>query len=207
MTLVSSGAISIGGSDTNRSINLELLRSATATSNLNETDLRSLAGITTPGAQISLADFYGKSFLTATLNNYNAGTYNIVLTRLATAVSPTNAIARVGINLANDGTAAYYYSTHTIGQTNFDSFTWKTGGGAVGDYYAYMYAPTGDAFSVDAGTGSALVLSSSRNWRLDVSTTSGSVSKTLTSTLEIRNSGGTVLATKTLQFNVTAEST
>ena len=61
MTLVSSGEISIGGAVTDRSINLELGRAAGATSNLNETDLRSLAGITTPGAQISLADFYGKS--------------------------------------------------------------------------------------------------------------------------------------------------
>ena len=37
MTLASSGIISIGGSTSNRSINLELGRSATASSNLNET--------------------------------------------------------------------------------------------------------------------------------------------------------------------------
>lgn len=59
MALVSSGEISIGGSTTGRSINLELGKAAGATSSLNDADLRSLAGIST-GA-ISLSNFYGKS--------------------------------------------------------------------------------------------------------------------------------------------------
>jgi len=59
MTLASSGEMSIGGTTTNRSINVELGRSATATSSLGETDLRTLAGISS-GA-ISLTDFYGKT--------------------------------------------------------------------------------------------------------------------------------------------------
>ena len=59
MTLNSSGTISIGGSTTGQSINLELGRSATATSNLNETDLRSLAQVSS--GSISLSNFYGKS--------------------------------------------------------------------------------------------------------------------------------------------------
>jgi len=59
MTLNSTGALSIGGSTTGQSINLELGRSATATSNLNETDLRTLAGVAS-GA-ISISNFYGKS--------------------------------------------------------------------------------------------------------------------------------------------------
>ena len=64
MTLASSGIISIGGSTTDRSINLELGRSATATSNLNETSLRDLADVSS-GA-ISLDDCYGKSAWQAT---------------------------------------------------------------------------------------------------------------------------------------------
>jgi hypothetical protein len=59
MALVTSGAISIGGTTTNRSINLEISRSATATSSLGETDLRTLAGVSS-GA-ISMSDFYGAS--------------------------------------------------------------------------------------------------------------------------------------------------
>lgn len=63
MTMVSSGPISIGGSATtgglNQSINIELGRSATASSNLNESALRTLAGV--PSGAIALSNFYGKS--------------------------------------------------------------------------------------------------------------------------------------------------
>ena len=62
MTLASSGTMSIGGTSTDRSINLELGRSATATSSLGETDLRTLAGVSS-GA-ISMDDFYGASDVT-----------------------------------------------------------------------------------------------------------------------------------------------
>ena len=63
MTMVSTGPISIGGSATsgglNQSINIELGRAATATSSLNESALRTLAGV--PSGAISLSNFYGKS--------------------------------------------------------------------------------------------------------------------------------------------------
>ena len=59
MALESSGTMSIGGSTSGRSINLELGRSANATSSLGETDLRDLAGVSS-GA-ISMSDFYGAS--------------------------------------------------------------------------------------------------------------------------------------------------
>ena len=56
MPLNSSGAISIGGANTGQSINLELGRAATATSQMNESALRTLAGVAS-GA-ISLSNFY-----------------------------------------------------------------------------------------------------------------------------------------------------
>ena len=59
MALASSGTISIGGSTSGRSINLELNRSATASSNLNESALRSLAQRSS--GSISLSHFHGKS--------------------------------------------------------------------------------------------------------------------------------------------------
>ena len=63
MTLVNSGnPISMGGSTTGQSINLELGQSATTQISLNDTNARALAGITTPGAQISLANFYGTNW-------------------------------------------------------------------------------------------------------------------------------------------------
>ena len=59
MALESSGTMSIGGSTSGRSINLELGRTASQSSSLNETDLRTLAGVAS-GA-ISMSDFYGAS--------------------------------------------------------------------------------------------------------------------------------------------------
>lgn len=59
MPLNSSGPISIGGSTAGQSINLELGRSATAQSNLNESALRTLAGVAS--GTISLSNFYGKA--------------------------------------------------------------------------------------------------------------------------------------------------
>ena len=61
MALNSSGPMSIGGNTVGQSINLELRRSATATSSLNESSLRVLAGKLGDGTTISLFDFYGKS--------------------------------------------------------------------------------------------------------------------------------------------------
>ena len=59
MALASSGSISIGGSTSGRSINLELGRSSTASSSLGESALRTLAGVSS-GA-ISISNFYGAS--------------------------------------------------------------------------------------------------------------------------------------------------
>lgn len=59
MTLAASGLISLGGSTSTRSINLELGRAATAQISLGETAVRTLAGVAT-GA-ISVNNFYGKS--------------------------------------------------------------------------------------------------------------------------------------------------
>lgn len=59
MTLASSGTMSTGGTTANRSINLELGLSATATSGLGQANFRTLAGVAT-GA-ISMSNFYGKS--------------------------------------------------------------------------------------------------------------------------------------------------
>jgi hypothetical protein len=158
--------------------------------------------------EIALSHFYGayKVDLAAVLNQYNAITHDIQLLRTASNFLPNLASASVGINLYNDGSAIYYYATHNIGTTNFTSFTWKTGGGGVGDYYAYMYSPSGDSFTSSGGLDTALQLNTSRGWELTASSTSGTVFKELTSTLQIRTAGGSVLASRTLKFTVEADS-
>lgn len=60
MALNASGPISLGGATAGQSINLELGQSATATTSLNATNVRTLAGVAS-GAIIMPTNFYGKS--------------------------------------------------------------------------------------------------------------------------------------------------
>ena len=79
MALNSSGPISLGGSTTGQSINLEIGQSATATVSLNQTSVRALAGKTTAGSSVVCpTDFYGKyyNYLTASSSAYS--TYNFI---------------------------------------------------------------------------------------------------------------------------------
>lgn len=62
MTLNASGPISLGGSVTGESINIELGQSATAQVSLNDTNVRALANVTTPQSTIIVpTNFYGKT--------------------------------------------------------------------------------------------------------------------------------------------------
>lgn len=63
MPLESTGSMSLGGSVTGRSINLELGRNATATIALGETAIRGLAGVSS--GSISVSNFHGKSDVVA----------------------------------------------------------------------------------------------------------------------------------------------
>ena len=104
MPLVSSGSISIGGTTTNRSINLELSRSATATSSLNETALRNLAGVSS--GTISLSNFYGKSadnfegFVTNGSYGFSSSTISIT--------APTGSNAFIGVAQDSRSTGSQY---------------------------------------------------------------------------------------------------
>ena len=103
MALVTSGAISIGGTTTNRSINLEISRSATATSSLGETDLRTLAGVSS-GA-ISMSDFYGASSAWVITESSSGTTYG--MSADFGSISPTT------------------YNSSTIQQILTSTFTFK----------------------------------------------------------------------------------
>jgi hypothetical protein len=76
MTLASSGYIRMGGTDANRSVNLELNRSATATISFGEAAVRTLTGRST-GSVILPNDFWGKSsgFATVSLASLPSNTF------------------------------------------------------------------------------------------------------------------------------------
>jgi hypothetical protein len=72
MTLNASGPISLGGSTAGQSINLELSKSATAQVSLNDTDVRTLAGVAS-GAIIMPTNFYGKSSVVIEFSDTGVG--------------------------------------------------------------------------------------------------------------------------------------
>ncbi len=72
MALASSGTISMGGSTSTRSINLELGQSASASISLNDSNARALAGV--PSGSISISNFYGKSSFSRVWASYYSAT-------------------------------------------------------------------------------------------------------------------------------------
>lgn len=69
MTLNSTGPISLGGSTTGQSVNLELGKSATAQVSFNDTDVRTLTA-TSAGAALTMpTNFYGKSYIVVTVGS------------------------------------------------------------------------------------------------------------------------------------------
>lgn len=128
MPLNSSGTLSIGGSVVGQSINLQLQRSSTATSNMNETALRSLAGVAS--GSISLSNFYGKpvfgtSWLVTSLSNLDGpgGSTNMLMYDIACNsngkyVMITNMNAGAYIIYSNNFGASYANLT-SAGANNF----------------------------------------------------------------------------------------
>jgi hypothetical protein len=123
MTMVSTGPISLGGTATtsglNQSVNVELGRSGTASINMNESAVRTLAGV--PSGAISMSNFYGKSNRVArtftysapaqspTLNlssisGYVAGTTDFTVTVNSGVYLWSNAVGSFGLNITGGTT-------------------------------------------------------------------------------------------------------
>lgn len=185
-------------------VNTELGRSSTANISMNEAAVRSLAGVGGSGTVISMDNLRGKSSLAATLPDYGVTSGWIDLDRFYFNAGASYGEAIVDIILFSSGTGAYRYGDSGTATTNFTSFTWKTGGGSAGDYYAHMAAPSGGSFAAaSSATNTALALSSNRIWQLLV-TSSGNPSNNsqyLTSTLQIRKADGSALVSKSVSMS------
>lgn len=185
-------------------VNTELGRSSTANISMNEAAVRSLAGVGGSGTVISMDNLRGKSSLAATLPDYGVTSGWIELDRFYFNAGASYGEAIVDIILFSSGTGAYRYGDSGTATTNFTSFTWKTGGGSAGDYYAHMAAPSGGSFAAaSSATNTALALSSNRIWQLLV-TSSGNPSNNsqyLTSTLQIRKADGSALVSKSVSMS------
>ena len=118
MTLVASGTIGLGGSLTNASVNIELGQAATALISMNDTNARTLAGVSS-GA-ISLASFYGKS-------NFTPTTVSFIGTGSSTYTVPSGA-SNVIIEIFGAGGKG--------GDGVFDGTDYWGGGGSGGGAYS-----------------------------------------------------------------------
>jgi hypothetical protein len=174
MTLAASGAISLGGSTATRSINLELSQSATAQVSLNDTNVRTLAGVAS-GAITMPTNFYGKS-AGATVNFIDA---------VVTAAGVPSQSAGYQIN-----TNGFDYQR--INGVDTALSQWVTPSSAGGNYEVFATVVSG---SVSSGTtGSWVATSGSPLWTR-VAAIVGTIN-TVVLSMQVRATGtGTVLDT------------
>lgn len=184
MTLAASGTMSIGGSTSTRSINLELGRAAGATSSLGETALRNLAGV--PSGAISMSNFYGKSATTFSLSALSAGVSD-------TQVAPDTATITVRLKRNGDLDVVTLFGT--------DFYDWGSPNATtLGDGYEARLTKNSGTNPTGSALGTWLALSSQRDWTLQQV---GVGSVTANVTLEIRITSGSVVASQTFDMTAT----
>ena len=172
MPLNNSGPISLGGSTSGQSINLELGQSATAQVSLNDTNVRTLAGVAS-GAIIMPTNFYGKGGATVNF---------IDVTVLASGASGVSAGYRIN-------PSAFDYQS--VNGTFTALSQWVTPSSASGDYEVFASLTSG---SVSSGTiGSWVATSGNPLWVRSQPTVGTSIAVLA---MQVRKVGtGTVLDT------------
>lgn len=176
MPLNGSGPISLGGSTSGQSINLELGQSATAQVSLNDTNVRSLAGVAS-GAIVMPTDFWGKGGATVNFVDTTVYAFN------------TGATATAGYRINSNG-----FDYEGINGTFSTLNQWVTPTSAGGNYEVFATVSSG---SVTSGTtGSWVATSGNPTWTRD-RTTIGT--NTCVLSMQVRATGsGTVLDTWTV---------
>jgi hypothetical protein len=119
MAMVNSGPISLGGTATtsglNQSVNVELGRSGTASINMNESAVRTLAGV--PSGAISMSNFYGKSNRVTANITISADTSDYILnTAKVTGYSAGNTDVTLtinsGVTIVGSSTGGYAFTVN-----------------------------------------------------------------------------------------------
>lgn len=182
MTLNASGPISLGGSTAGQSINLELSQSATAQVSMNDTNVRSLAGVTS-GAIVMPTNFYGKSAVTIVLSNQSIADF-----------TGGGSNASAGYQLTSAGAA-----NEIVGASTSFLETWCSPSGEAVNYEVFVTvsgSPLTIGF-INAWT----ALSTTRTWRLDAG-----IGNNLTSTLSVTvRRVGTTTPTYTATIDLNAD--
>ena len=176
MPLNNSGPISLGGNISGQSINLELSQLATAQVSLNDTNVRTLAGVAS-GAIVMPTNFYGKGGAVVNFNDASV---------TAAGVPSQSAGYRINTN-------GFVYQVVNGVDTSLGQ--WVTPSSAGGNYEVFATIVSG---SVSSGTtGSWVATSGSPLWTR-VAAISGTIN-TVVLSMQVRATGtGTVLDTWTV---------
>jgi hypothetical protein len=171
MPLNPTGPISLGGATTGQSINLELGQAATAQVSLNDTNVRTLAGVAS-GAIIMPTDFYGKGGATVNFND-----------AVVTAAGVPSQSAGYRIN-----TNGFVYQVVNGVDTSLGQ--WVTPSSAGGNYEVYATLVSG---TLSSGTTGSWVATSGTPLWTRVAVISGTIN-TVELGMDVRATGtGTVL--------------
>ena len=187
MTLNASGPISLGGSTTGQSINLELGRSATAQVSLNESAVRTLAGVPS-GAIVMPTDFYGKSNVVYRLDT--AGYSDIGVLNILPA--------QTSFSVKSDGTV----EAATFGSGIVDSYNWITPTTGSTTYFVRATLNSGSLNSGSTGVWEALTVD--RLWDVYKSEFSaGSQTANLTIAIATDSGGTNIVVSATISIDAT----
>lgn len=148
MTLNASGPISLGGSTSGQSVNLELGRSATAQISMGESAVRTLTGVSS-GAIIMPTNFYGKSksysysgTMTQGIDTSGSFTGYGFVRGTAGSISP------------DDSTISNVYKLNN-GSQWFLSVTFFVPGGATQNYWTTL--TLGGTFSINSSAATSFI--------------------------------------------------
>ena len=171
MPLNLTGPISLGGPTTGQSINLELSQGASAQVSLNDTNVRTLAGVAS-GAIVMPTDFYGKGGATVNFND-----------AVVTAAGVPSQSAGYRIN-----TNGFVYQVVNGVDTSLGQ--WVTPSSAGGNYEVYATLVSG---TLSSGTTGSWVATSGTPLWTRVAVISGTIN-TVELGMDVRATGtGTVL--------------
>jgi hypothetical protein len=172
----------MGGTTSPQSVNNELGQSLTATVSMNDSNVRTLAGVGGSGTQWSMNSLYGKSagFTTVSLASIAAGT-----PFAAEQFSPAEPCT-AELNFYSDGTWDFYAEELSPSSGNWATPT-TVGGGA-----GYWIQWTRTAFSAGAGN--------------SATPTSGWQQLSTYQTISVFNAGGTLTVSAQYTINIATDS-
>lgn len=188
MTMPSSGALNMGATTSPVSVNYELGKASpyTQTVSMNDSNVRSLAGVGGSGTSWSMSSLYGKSAITISLASMSGQTF---------LGSPFYDNEAYGVNMDFNTNGTWEFNGYAAGLTNGNWATPTTTG--IGSSYWVKWTRTfyaGGAGNTASATSGWQQLSSLRTISV---TTAGGVGASADYTVQISSdsSGTTILAT------------